>query len=154
MPSEGAAASLRVGRDAGWRPATLARRAADQGEARVLLEKGWRRCRRRRAVAELLFLLFATIATSIVGLSVTLHRSETERSRAIAARRDADLNLEAATGALDQLIQIIGGALFARAMHFQPTTLKCFFKRLATEEHKVMSRSASPSSTNDLSFAW
>ena len=110
-----------------------------------LLETVCRWCRRRRAVAALLFLLFATIAASIVGLSVTLHRSETERSRAIAARRDADLNLEAATGALDQLIQIIGGA-FSPERSFSTDHLEVFLQSVRTEVRKVMSRSASPSS--------
>ena len=109
------------------------------------LDKGWRWCRRRPAVASLVLLLFTTIVVGIVGLSILLRQSEADRSRAIAARRDADENFEAASNTLDQMVEILAQATNTPAT-FADDLPDSFFQSARGELRDIMARSAPASS--------
>jgi tRNA A-37 threonylcarbamoyl transferase component Bud32/tetratricopeptide (TPR) repeat protein len=63
----------------------------------------WRLCRRHPAVASLLFVLAATLATGVVGLFVLLGQTEVERARLAQARRHAEAYERFSVNAANQL---------------------------------------------------
>jgi len=82
------------------------------------IEKAWRWCKRRPAVAALAGMLLLTVAGSLVGLSVMLQRSEALRSHAEAMtsnaekmRLNSEANYEVASQSLDQLLGLFSGEL-------------------------------------------
>ena len=109
-----------------------------------LVDKGWRWCRRRPAVAALLLTLVATIGASVVGLTMLLRQSEMERNGAVAARHEAEDNLESASKSLDQVVELLNRALNAPAS-IATDLPETFFQSARDEERKMLARSSTPS---------
>ena len=111
-----------------------------------VVDKGWRWCRRRPAVAALLLSLVATIVASVVGLTVLLRLSERERDGAVAARHESEENLESASKSLDQVVELLNRALTAPAS-IATDLPETFFQSALNEERKMLARSSTASVT-------
>ena len=102
-----------------------------------LVDKGWRWCRRRPAVAALLLSLVATIVASVVGLTMLLRLSEMERDGAVAARLEAEDSLDSASRSLDQVVELLTRALSAPAS-IATDLPETFFQSACDEERKML----------------